>query len=87
VDITPQPSSEDRRTFPTWWGNGYRGSLVGTALEYRILGQSFFVENKAGAGNMIGINAVAKSPADGYTLLFVPSTLVLNTVLYKNIRF
>jgi len=51
------------------------------------LGQSFFVENKAGAGNMIGINAVAKSAPDGYTLLFVPSTLVLNTVLYKSISF
>ncbi len=50
-------------------------------------GQSFYIENKAGAGNMIGITAVAKSTADGYTLLMVPSTLVLNTVLYKNISF
>jgi tripartite-type tricarboxylate transporter receptor subunit TctC len=52
-----------------------------------LSGQSFFVENKAGAGNMIGITAVAKSVPDGYTLLMVPSTLVLNTVLYKNISF
>lgn len=64
--------------------------IVGRLLAQHLsadLGQSFFVENKAGAGNMIGINAVAKSQADGYTLLFVPSTLVLNTVLYKNISF
>ena len=64
--------------------------IVGRLLAQHLsvdLGQSFFVENKAGAGNMIGINAVAKSSADGYTLLFVPSTLVLNTVLYKNISF
>jgi tripartite-type tricarboxylate transporter receptor subunit TctC len=33
------------------------------------LGQHFIVENKTGAGTVIGANAVAKSPADGYTLL------------------
>jgi len=58
------------------------------AQELSTLGaQSFYIENKAGAGNMIGITAVAKANADGYTLLMVPSTLVLNTVLYKNISF
>ena len=51
------------------------------------LGQSFYIENKAGGGTMIGINAVAKSAPDGYTLLMVPSTLVLNKVLYKNVSF
>ena len=30
-------------------------------------GQSFFVENKPGAGNLIGIEAVAHAPADGYS--------------------
>jgi tripartite-type tricarboxylate transporter receptor subunit TctC len=49
--------------------------------------QPFLVENKAGAGNMIGINYVAHASPDGYTLLFAPSTLVLNRVLYKNIPF
>lgn len=51
------------------------------------LAQPFLVENKAGAGNLIGINYVAHASADGYTLLFAPSTLVLNRVLYKNIPF
>ncbi len=67
----------------------------GTDIVARVLaqeltaqaGQSFYIENKAGAGNMIGITAVAKSTPDGYTLLMVPSTLVLNTVLYKSISF
>jgi len=50
-------------------------------------GQTFFVENKAGAGNMIGIDAVARSAPDGYTLLMAPSTLALNSVLYKKVPY
>jgi tripartite-type tricarboxylate transporter receptor subunit TctC len=53
----------------------------------KALGQSFFVENKPGAGNMIGIEAVARAPADGYTLLMVASTLALNSVLYKKVPY
>src|SRR5436853_1212343 len=49
--------------------------------------QQFFVENKAGAGNLIGIEAAARSAPDGYTLLMAPSTLVLNAVLYKKVPF
>jgi tripartite-type tricarboxylate transporter receptor subunit TctC len=53
----------------------------------RALGQQFVVENKAGAGNMIGIEAVARAAPDGYTLLMVPSTLALNSVLYKKVPY
>ncbi len=53
----------------------------------RAFGQSFFVENKAGAGNMIGIEAAARSAPDGHTLLFVASTLALNSVLYKKVSY
>jgi tripartite-type tricarboxylate transporter receptor subunit TctC len=50
-------------------------------------GQQFFVENKPGAGNMIGIEAVARAAPDGYTLLMVASTLALNSVLYKKVPY
>ena len=53
----------------------------------RAFGQQFVVENKAGAGNMIGIEAVARSAPDGYTLLMVASTLALNSVLYKKVPY
>jgi tripartite-type tricarboxylate transporter receptor subunit TctC len=53
----------------------------------RTMGQNFFVENRPGAGNMIGIESVARAPADGYTLLFAPSTLALNSVLYKKVSY
>ena len=51
------------------------------------LGQQFFVENRPGAGNMIGIESVARAAPDGYTLLFVPSTLALNSIMYKKVSY
>jgi tripartite-type tricarboxylate transporter receptor subunit TctC len=53
----------------------------------KTLGQQFYVENKPGAGNMIGIESVARSAPDGYTLLMVPGTLALNSVLYKKVPY
>jgi len=41
------------------------------------LGQPFVVENKPGAATIIGIDAVAKSPADGYTLLLATGALTI----------
>ena len=47
------------------------------------LGQQIFVENRPGAGTMIGASAVARSPADGYTLLLGDTgTYALNPTLY-----
>ena len=47
------------------------------------LGQQFVVENRPGAGQVIGIEAVARSPADGYTLLMAASAIVINEVMYS----
>src|SRR4030088_482162 len=40
-------------------------------------GQQFIVENRAGAAGFIGTKSVIRSPADGYTLLYTPSSLSL----------
>jgi tripartite-type tricarboxylate transporter receptor subunit TctC len=53
----------------------------------KAFGQQFVVENRPGAGNMIGIESVARSAPDGYTLLMVPSTLALNSVLYQKVNY
>ncbi len=45
------------------------------------LGQSFVVENRPGAGSVIGTDTVAKSAADGYTLLMMSNTQTVNETL------
>ncbi len=50
--------------------------------------QPFVVENKPGAGGNLGADQVAKSPADGHTVLFsIDSTLTVNPHLYKSMPF
>src|ERR1700676_945158 len=53
----------------------------------RSLNGQFFVENRPGAGQMIGIEVVAHAPNDGYTLLMAASTLAINPVMYKNVKY
>lgn len=50
--------------------------------------QPVVVENKPGAGGNIGADFVAKSPADGYTVLFgIDTTFTVNPYIYKNMAF
>jgi tripartite-type tricarboxylate transporter receptor subunit TctC len=52
------------------------------------LGKQFIVDNRAGAGGGIGAGAVAKAPADGYTLLFgTPAPIALNKLMYKGLAY
>jgi tripartite-type tricarboxylate transporter receptor subunit TctC len=49
--------------------------------------QSFVIENKPGAGSIIGTDFAAKSPADGYTLLMMSNTQTVNESLVQNKPF
>jgi len=51
------------------------------------LGQQFIIENRAGASGNIGTEAVAKAPADGYTLLQIVTPNAINAALYSNLNF
>src|SRR6185436_2013878 len=51
------------------------------------LGQPIVIENRGGAGGIIGMDAVAKSPADGYTLLLAHSGLTYMPGLYRKLPF
>ncbi|ARP81992.1 hypothetical protein CAL12_15005 [Bordetella genomosp. 8] len=61
--------------------------IVAPALA-RELGQSVVVDNRPGASGIIGTEAVARAPADGYTLLVGNiATFAINPVIYKNNPF
>ncbi|MDB5880429.1 MAG: hypothetical protein JWP43_307 [Ramlibacter sp.] len=51
------------------------------------LGQPFIVENRAGAGQALGIDVVSHAAPDGYTLLMAASAIVLNQVLSKKTSY
>ena len=61
--------------------------MVGQKLEER-LGKPVMVENKPGAGTVIGSNLVAKPTPDGYTLLMATSTpMAINVSLHKQLPY
>lgn len=51
------------------------------------MGQPFVVENRPGAGNNLGTEAVVNAPADGYTMLLVNPANGINATLYKDLKF
>jgi len=60
--------------------------LFGQWLSERLR-QPFVIENRPGGGNNIGTEAVVRAPADGYTLLMVNVTNVINSTLYEKLNF
>jgi tripartite-type tricarboxylate transporter receptor subunit TctC len=62
-------------------GTDIQARLLGKNF-YESMGQTFVVENRAGAGGIIGAELVARSPADGYTILFTTASLAVNVTLY-----
>ena len=67
--------------FPPGGSNDVVGRAIGQQLGER-LGQSVVIDNRGGAGGIIGTNEAAKSPADGYTLLLIstafPTSIAFN---------
>ncbi|MBD7962064.1 tripartite tricarboxylate transporter substrate binding protein [Comamonas avium] len=51
------------------------------------MGQSFFIENRPGAGANIGAEAVARSPADGYTLVVATTAHAINPSLFAKLSY
>src|ERR671922_763604 len=60
--------------------------LVGAKLQ-ESLGQPFVVENRAGAGGLVGTGVAAKAAPDGYTFLFVFDNHAVNPALVANVPF
>lgn len=68
-------------------GTDIQGRLLGQKFQ-QSMGQNFLVENRAGASGLIGAETVARSPGDGYTILFTTASLAVNITLYgKRVKF
>ena len=73
---------------PTSPGSGFDviGRIVAGGLS-EVFGQQVIVENRVGAAANIGAEAAARAPADGYTLLEISATHVVNRSLYRNLPY
>jgi tripartite-type tricarboxylate transporter receptor subunit TctC len=73
--------------FAAGGGSDIVARLIGEQLSKRA-GQTVIIENKPGGGATIGADYVAKSPPDGYTLLFTtPGPQILNPYLLKSLPY
>jgi tripartite-type tricarboxylate transporter receptor subunit TctC len=72
--------------FPTGGANDIYARLIAEWLSKRF-SRSFIVENRPGASSNVATEAVARAPADGYTLLVLGTTNAINATLYDNLRF
>jgi tripartite-type tricarboxylate transporter receptor subunit TctC len=83
------PSKPVRVVIP--YPPGSTPDIVGRTLSAKLqeaMGQPFVVENRTGAGGNIGAEAVAKAPADGYTLLIgINGPAAINKFLYKDLTY
>jgi tripartite-type tricarboxylate transporter receptor subunit TctC len=78
------PTKPIRLIIPFSAGGG--ADLVGRLLAQKLserLGKQMIVENRTGAGGVIGTEAVAKADPDGYTLLFIPASFTMQPALQK----
>ena len=68
--------------FPPGASNDIVGRMIATQLSEQ-LGKPVVVDNRGGAGGLIGTEAAANSPPDGYTLLLISLGYAFNASLYK----
>jgi tripartite-type tricarboxylate transporter receptor subunit TctC len=72
--------------FPAGGPTDVMARFIGQKLSEK-LGQQFVIENQPGAGGNIGMGNAAKAPGDGYTILFVSSSYVVNPSLYQKVPY
>jgi tripartite-type tricarboxylate transporter receptor subunit TctC len=72
--------------YPAGGGTDIVGRVLGQKL-HGSLGQPVVIDNRGGAGGTLGTAAAAKSAPDGYTLLLVPTSHVINPSIYAKLPF
>ena len=82
ADVYPAKPVKLVIPFPPGGSNDVVGRVIAQQLGER-LGQQVVVDNRGGAGGVIGTEMVAKASPDGHTLLFISSAFAANSSLYK----
>jgi tripartite-type tricarboxylate transporter receptor subunit TctC len=72
--------------YPAGGGTDIVGRVLGQKL-HESLGQPVVIDNRGGAGGTIGTALAAKSVPDGYTLLLVPTSHVINPSIYAKVPY
>jgi len=72
--------------YPAGGGTDIVGRVLGQKL-HESLGQPVVIDNRGGAGGTIGTGLAAKSTPDGYTLLLVPTSHVINPSIYAKLPY
>ena len=72
--------------YPAGGGTDIVGRILGQKL-HETLGQSVVIDNRSGAGGTLGTALAAKSAPDGYTLLLVPTSHVINPSIYAKLPY
>src|SRR3984957_17762776 len=88
--VCAQPYPARQITLIVPFAAGGSNDIVGRAIGKKLAeawGQPVVIENRAGAGGVIGTSAVAAAPPDGYTLLLVSSTFTINPAIRKSMPF
>jgi tripartite-type tricarboxylate transporter receptor subunit TctC len=73
-------------SFPPGGSDDAHGRLVAERMS-ELLGKQIVIDNRPGAGGMLGQDIAAKSPADGYTLLLAGATIVVKPIFYPKIPY
>jgi tripartite-type tricarboxylate transporter receptor subunit TctC len=72
--------------YPPGGGTDIVGRVIGEKLR-GSLGQPIVIDNRGGAGGVLGTELAAKAPPDGYTLLLVPTSHVINPSIYAKLPY
>jgi tripartite-type tricarboxylate transporter receptor subunit TctC len=84
----PYPAKPIRLVVP--FAPGGPVDTLGRAMQPKLaeaLGQQIIIDNRAGAGSIIGTETVVKAPPDGYTLLLTSSSIAINPSIYPKMPF
>jgi tripartite-type tricarboxylate transporter receptor subunit TctC len=85
---TDYPAKPVRMVVPIAAGGGT--DIIGRMIAQKLaqaFGQQFVVDNRPGAGGIIGSDAVAKAAPDGYTVLVTPTSHAINPSIYTKLPY